>query len=329
FSFALLLFYAMQVAIFSTDMMTNAVIGIALRFAMFLALATVLFKAGNLSKLIAGDVTAVAADLGTAARNRTIQMAAAATAFAGGAALAGGSAVATSATAAKAAAGARALGVKALAKPTAVMDSLARRVTFNKMGVSDLAARLGLKSGGVQGQMARSAGRGSRIMKATWDAFKDTANVARASVQGGTQAAQKYGWNAFAGGNVSPSALRQFFSAPLMDAVRHMKEARKEKKERPTYVADSTAAHLRSIPEEAQERKETLRKLGLQPREIHPADLAHIASTMKVDDLVLAGRKWGDIQQGRTLATALLNNALAKGIRITATVNPDGSVNLD
>ena len=329
FSFALLIFYAMQVAVFATNMMTNAVIGIALKFAMFLALVTVLFKSGNISKLIAGDVTAVAADLGVAARNRTIQMAAAATAFAGGAVASGGSAVATSATAAKAAAGARALGVKALAKPTAVMDSLARRVTFNKMGVSDLAARLGLKSGGVQGQMARSAGRGSRIMKATWDAFKDTANVARASVQGGTQAAQKYGWNAFAGGNVSPSALRQFFSAPLMDAVRHMKEARKEKKERPTYVADSTAAHLRSIPEEAQERKETLRKLGLQPREIHPADLAHIASTMKVDDLVLAGRKWGDIQQGRTLATALLNNALAKGIRITATVNPDGSVNLD
>src|SRR5690606_10724678 len=139
--------------------------------------------------------------------------------------------------------GARALGVKALAKPTAVMDSLARRVTFNKMGVSDLAARLGLKSGGVQGQMARSAGRGSRIMKGSWDAFTDTANVARASVQGGTQEAQKDGWKAFAGGSVRPTAMRQFFGAPLMDAAPHIKEARKEKKERPTYVAASTATH--------------------------------------------------------------------------------------
>ena len=74
-AFGLLVYWAVMTAIFDTPMMSDLIIGLALKFALFLGFLVTVFKTTTLTNLLAGDVAEVATDFGHAVRTKTIELA--------------------------------------------------------------------------------------------------------------------------------------------------------------------------------------------------------------------------------------------------------------
>lgn len=319
----LLIFYAMQVAIMTTPLASSMVIGAGIKFALFMMMITVMFKASTLSGIIAGDVTNVAQAFGSAARNQTIKLA--------GAVAAGGAAVATgggslAAGALKGKAGA--VAGKALSgAPGKTMDSLASRLTGGKLPGKGLRERLGLAKDSEEGEFGRAAsgGRLSRAAGAAWGAMRDTASVATRAAA----TSAKHGLSPASDPKSAAQVLRDNFAAPMKDAAEAIKATRGgSADERRAVTSDAAADALRNIPEEQRTRDDLLRRHGVTQRSLDPDELQAAMQSVDLSEIKMGGHTADEIRAGNIVGTAALDELVVAGVTLDVAAGPDGTFSL-
>ncbi len=141
-AFGLLVYWAVMTAIFVTPMLStgNFLIGLGLKFALFIGFIITAFKTSTLTNVLAGDITEVAVDFGKAAKNASIAVAGTVGAIgvgavAGGLATAGVAARGAGAAAASGGAGSAAAGSAAVGGTSAGAGASVAR-TAAQMGTA-------------------------------------------------------------------------------------------------------------------------------------------------------------------------------------------------
>lgn len=308
-SFALLIFYMVQVAIFTTPVLANGMVGVALKLALMIGLVFVMFKGAFLTNMIAGDVTAAASDIGDAARTKTIQIAGtAAVGLAGGGTLAAG-ALASKAGALKAGAGALKTG-SAVGKAGNAAKAASALGRANKAG-SGLADKFNYgASGGGDGFFTKATG------------------AARASLSNTVKVA-KWGWEhrvTESDVQAGPgTVMRKAVVDPIRDVREEMRKGMQDtQRNRVARPDESALRSLAGLSAQREHMEDVLDAHGIRQGRARPGE--RVAPV--VEGVPIAGATPEAQHKASVIGTILVDRLVADGntLDINASVDEKGGL---
>lgn len=289
---ALLVFWAMMVAVLAADFGTGAgsfIVGAGVKLALVIAMIVTLWKSSTLTKVISGDVTGVASDFGKSFRTRTVQIA--------------GTAMMASGAAAGASAGA----ASSKLAGTKVGGKLAQ---IGKAG-SSLLDKFGMgKSTGVS--------RFDKVVGGTKRVARETSRVARNVWENRTteEDAQSVG-RAFRSGVVNP--MKEFTSE--MERMRDGSSSGSG-----ASLGQKQVTRLEEAAESREARREHREELGMgEPKVIEGETIEIHSDAVQVK----GGDSNRDFRFGNDIARSILELAAEEELQLDVSVGDDDNVSVD
>lgn len=310
-AFGFLIFYAVQVAILGSPMMSGFVMGLAVRLMLLLGLITVAFKSSTLTHVLAGDVAEAAKDIGGSVRTRTIQAA--------------GTMVRV---------GGKGAGMAAGMVPV-VGGALQGRIDRASGKAASSMEQMDAASGGkatalgdtpsAMGERFRYGERGKTPGAAT--------KAARAAVGGAKASAKgaKWAWdNRLRSSEVEAGGrtfARAAFVEPFSIAKQEIAEQRKRGTEGRTARTSEDAARLLEREARTREAREELRQeTGMDIPGLRTGEESSVAQSIDAGGIPMTGRNAREVRQASALGTMLVDNIVLQGqdFRVEVEEGPHG-----